>query len=316
MALELDRFLERAAEAKRESKYVEFKEQFDLSVEGERIELLKDFVAIANSGGGVVIVGVANDSSPSGADVQAVLALDGAKIGDKLARYTGDNFDEFEVHEMRRRGKRAAAIIVGAVAAAPLVFQQQGSYMNPQGRPKTAFHRGAVYFRHGAKSEPATSDDLRVFIERRLDLVRNSWLGGIKRVISAPRGSEIVAIQRTRDEEGEPNRIRITTDEDAPVYGRIDPDDTHPHRQTELIAEVNKKLPRETTINSYDVQAVRRVHEIDPKTRPDFAHQGKFDLAPQYSDELVDWLVEQHRRDDQFFARARAEYANLMHARQ
>lgn len=295
MTLDVERFLDRAREAKRESKYVDFKEQFDPRVEGEWIELIKDFVAMANSGGGVVVVGVRNDGSASGADLRPILEVDAAKIADKLVRYVAENFDEFEVHEIRRSGSRAAAIVIGSREEAPLLFQRQGTYTDAREREKTPFHRGGVYFRHGAKSEPGESVDIRGFIDRRLDGVRESWLGGIKRVVTAPRGAEIVAIERAPQPEGEPTRIRITTEEDAPVYGRIDPDITHPYRQTELIGEVNRKLPNGTEINSWDVQAVRCIYEIDPNTHPDFARQGKFDLAPQYSDEFVDWLVRQIR---------------------
>ena len=61
------------------------------------------------------------------------------------------------------------------------------------------------------------------------------------------------------------------------------------------------------------MQSVRRVHGIDPKTRPDFGNQGKYDLAPQYSDELVAWLVDQYRRDNRFFAKARMAYTQILH---
>jgi hypothetical protein len=259
-----------------------------------------------------VVIGVTNNGSSSGASVQPILDLDGAKIADKLRNFVGSNFDDFEVHEVRREGRRAAAIVVGASEQAPLVFQQQGAYRTAQGKPKVAFARGAVYCRHGAKSEPTTTEDLRTFIDRRISSVRSEWLDGLRRVIAAPEGTEIVAIQRTSDEAGIPTRIRITTDDDAPVYGRIDPDDTHPYRQTELIEEVNKRLPRSTGVNSWDIQAIRRVHDVHPETRPDFAHQGKYDLAPQYSEEFADWLMQQFQKDQTFFTKTRNDYAALL----
>ena len=54
--------------------------------------------------------------------------------------------------------------------------------------------------------------------------------------------------------------------------------------------------------------------EIDPETRPDFAHQGKYDLAPQYSEEFADWLVRQYKSDQLFFERTREAYADLLRA--
>src|SRR5581483_9809295 len=175
--------LGRARDAQREPKSVELKEKFDPKSEGEWIELIKDFAALANSGGGIIVVGAKNGGAASGEDVQPVLDLDGATIADKVFSYTGDNFDGFSIHAVKRRGGTVAAIVVGGATEAPLVFQQPGQYTNARGKVKTAFTRGAAYFRHGAKSEPATSDDHREFIARRLAVVRDEWLGGIRKVV-------------------------------------------------------------------------------------------------------------------------------------
>jgi len=312
MAVDTERFLERARIGKRESKNLEFKEQFDPSVEGEWIELLKDFVAIANTGGGVVVVGAANDGTPSGVDVSEVLDLDSAQIGDKLFRYVGENFDDFEVLDVQRYGVSVAAIVIGETVASPLVFGKPGNYTNAAGKQKTAFAKGTVYFRHGAKSEPATGADLRGFIERRLQAIRDEWLGGIKNVITAPEGAEMAVIERTFDKEGQPTRIRVTTDEDAPIYGRIDPDETHPYRQTDLIPVVNKKLPGKKEINTHDMLSVRRTHDIDEKSRPDFVHQPKF-ASPQYSEAFADWMVGEFKKDADFFQKARDRYYRIQH---
>ena len=307
-----DRYLPRAAEAKRESKYTEFKEQFDPTNDGEWLELIKDIVAIANIGGGVIVIGVRNDGSASGADIRAVLALDGATICDKLASYIGDNFDDFEVSPVTRDGSRIAAIVVGLAKEAPLTFVRPGTYPDLQrpNKQKSAFGRGP-YTRHGAKSEPATRDDLRAFIERRLEVIREEWLGGIKKVIAAPSGAEIVAIERTEDEEGE-RAIRITTDENAPLYRAVDWDLTHPHRQTEVVPEVNRRLPRNINVNTHDLISVRRAHNIDNTTRPDFVHLPRFG-SNQYSNAFIEWLIEQYEQDDAFFINARARYYELMH---
>jgi Schlafen, AlbA_2 len=307
-----ERYVPKAGAAKRESRYVEFKERFDTAIDGEWLELFKDMVAIANIGGGVIVIGVRNDGSPSGADVRRVLALDGATICDKLNSYIAHDFDDFEVVPVMRDGTEAAAIVVGPAGDAPLTFIKPGTYPYP-GRPdrqKSAFGRGP-YFRHGAKSEPGTRDDLRGFIEGRLESIREEWLGGIKRVITAPQGSEIVAIERTEDQEGD-RAIRITTDENAPLYRAVDWDVTHPHRQTELIDEVNQRLPRGVHINSYDIQSVKRVHEINETTHPEWVHLPRWGTY-QYSDDLVTWLVSQYDRDNEFFTKARARYYELTH---
>lgn len=296
--------LRRAAEAKRESKSVEFKERFDPSVEAEWIELIKDFAAIANSGGGVLVIGVKDSGDHSGASVRAVLELDAAKVADKLMRYTGENFDGFEIHEVKRKGRTVAAIVVSAVRDAPLVFKQPGSYQTEQGKQKTAFVRGAAYFRHGAKSEPATTDDLRGFIERRLETIRSAWLGGIRKVVTAPDDFELARV-RAADEDGTPTRIQLTTDPNAPIYGRLSHDETHPYRLTELRRELKKRLGR--TFTEYDIRSLRRAHKIDEATSPQFCAQPKYS-SMQYSDAFVDWVVEQYEKDPRVFSKARQAY--------
>ena len=142
-------------------------------------------------------------------------------------------------------------------------------------------------------------------MERRVAAVKRRLAADIKRVITAPEGSEIVAIERDEDEHGE-RVIRITTDENAPLYRAVDFDVTHPYRQKELIAEVNSRLPEDKAVNSYDFQAVRRTYEIDP----DFVHRPRFGTN-QYSEAFVDWLVDRITADSEFIARARSRYYAL-----
>jgi hypothetical protein len=276
-----ERLLERARTAKRASKYVALRAAFDAADDGDWEELVRDLAALANSGGGVVVVD----------DADSILELGAARIADGFARHAGESFTAIDTHEVSRNGTRAAVIVVGSATTAPLVVE------------------GVAYFRHGARSAPSTSRDLSTFIERRLTLVRRELLAGVKKVIGAPSGAEIVAIQRT-DPAGEPSRIQITTDEDAPVYGRIDPDATHPFRQKELLQQINARLPEAARINSYDMVAVRKTLGIDETTHPQFVHLFHYG-GVQYSEAFLDWIVHGYARDPGFFDRARRRYYEL-----
>jgi hypothetical protein len=240
----------------------------------------------------VILVGVRRDGSPSGADVPPLSA---GVLRSAIERYTGTEFRDVEVATVERGGVAVTAVVVGSAHEAPIPYVANGA--------------SAFYARHGAKSAPATQADLRRFIDRRVKELRREWLSGIRQVVTAPRGSEIVAIERTEDEEGEA-AIRITTDKNAPLFRAVDWDVTHPYRQKELLQEVNALLPDDAEINAYDMQSVRRVHEIDDRTRPDFVHRPRFGYF-QYSPQFVDWLVEQYRRDPAFFATARQRYYEL-----
>jgi hypothetical protein len=132
---ETNRFLSRAAEAKRSSKRVELDETFDPQTPGVWLELVRDVAAMANSGGGVVVLH---------GDVEE------EQLHEELARYAEPEFESFEVRDIKRGGRPATAIVVEGVANTPLVFTRTGRYRNADGDEHVAFARGGLYFRHGA----------------------------------------------------------------------------------------------------------------------------------------------------------------------
>jgi len=276
-----DALLRRAAEAQRASKRVALRDRFD-GGEGDWMELIKDVVALANSDGGVIVF------------AGAVTGLTRAAIRGALARYARTDFDDFDVVEVSRNGHGAAVVLVGPADDAPIAFTAEGRYVDSAAREHVAFTRGAVYFRHGAKSGPATNEDLRAYVDRRVRSLRRRWFGDIRRVMSKAEGPQVA--------------VRLTSDPEAPVYGQIDADVSHPYRQKEVVREVNARLPDGVAITPYDVLSVRRVHGIDEETQPDFAHTPKFGTT-QYSDAFLDWLVAQYERDPEFFAAAKTEYS-------
>jgi len=293
--------------AKRESKYVDFKSSLDLAEPHSWCEIIKDIIAMANSGGGVILIGLDNAGYPSGFDPAAILDLDPALLSDKIRKYTGVDFDDFEIVEQRKGDNRIAVLLVGSVSV-PVVFTKPGTYQVSEKKQKTAFANGTVYFRHGAKSEPGTTQDIRKVIERQLDSIRKSWVKGMRRVVQAPHGHQIVALApgcevvEARSPEAIP--VRFTDDPSAPAYRRVNPDDTHPYRQTELVQEVNRKLRGKTTINAYDIQVIKQIFEVINNAK--FAYQPKFG-STQYSKAFADWIVQQYEVRSDFFANARAE---------
>jgi hypothetical protein len=87
----------------------------------------------------------------------------------------------------------------------------------------------------------------------------------------------MVAVYRpsSGDSADEPQRIQLTSDPNAAaVYGRSDPDTSHPHGQTEVVKEVNRRLPKGVRINSHDILSVRRTDGTD--STPLFFHQPRF----------------------------------------
>ncbi len=293
----------RIAKTERESRELEFKEQFDPEESGGWCELIKDIVAIANSGGGRIIVGIKDDGQPSGWDPSPLLLLDHAKVVDRISRYVGEPFSEFEIDSDEWKRKHVAVIAVAGVSV-PMIFVQPGTYDLGNGKQKTAFGRGTIYFRHGAKSETAHPRDLRMMIQRELERVRKSWMGNIRKVVNAPAGTEVRVVQADVHESSRLTSaaIRLVDDPKASAYRKLDPDTTHPYRQTELVKRVNELLGGSRKASTYDILCVRRVHATEK--RPDWYYKPKFG-SPQYSEGFADWIAKQQSADPGFFDKCR-----------
>ena len=82
-----EELVEKGLTQKRESKYVEFKSQFDGGTKAW-CDLVKEVIALANTQGGVVVYGLESGGTPSGRPIQDILDADPEVVVDKLARYT------------------------------------------------------------------------------------------------------------------------------------------------------------------------------------------------------------------------------------
>ena len=107
--------------AKRESRAVEFKEQFDPTDNRQALEVLKDIVAICNAGGGTLAIGIDNAGKVCGSDVQPVLGYDHAKYCDLIKKYTMQNFADFELIEAKKDGHAVAIFLINPPDS-PLIF--------------------------------------------------------------------------------------------------------------------------------------------------------------------------------------------------
>jgi hypothetical protein len=212
-------------------------------------------------------------------------------------------FSEFEVVQAEKSGAKMALLLISPVDI-PLVFSNPGTYALPNGKQQTAFSRGTVYFRHGAKSEPATREDLRAVVERNLEAVRRSWVSGVRKVVEAPRGYTVQVLPPEMLPFTSPmaTPIRLVDDPSAPAYFKLTPDISHPYRQKEVIAQVNQQLPDDMKINQFDIRAVRALHGADSNEA--FSYHPRFS-SPQYSQVFVDWLISQYRANNNFFREAR-----------
>lgn len=257
---------------------------------------------MANSGGGTILFGLTSNGKPMEGEPPTLDALDPAKVTDAVYKYTDSQFHAFRLRKLSKNTHLVWAIIVGSTSV-PIVFSQTGNYQTKSGGQKNAFLSGTVYFRHGAKSEPGNSEDLRQFIERRLESIRKDWLAGIARVVEAPSGSIIQVIPPSKGEANPSAAGGLTYDPAAtklPV-GAIDAG--WPHRQKEVVAEVNKRLAGGKTINPSHILYVRRAYGIEANGA--YCYTQKH-ASPMYSEAFIEWIVQQFKADRHFFEKAKS----------
>jgi hypothetical protein len=289
-----------ALAAARPSTRVAFWPELKPSTVGVWIELAKDVAALANSGGGVIVLGVARDGTLTGWNPEHLLQVGLGRVHRELDQYTAPL--DLAVAPGRRDGRKVASIRVGSRRGSPVVFERDGTYVDRTGREHTPFRRGMVFFRHGARSGPATAKDLARFAALEERRIRRDVLEHLRQVARAPTGSEVIVVPPDSAAPGSVERFRVVDDPKAPVLARTDFDVTHPYRQKELVEILNREAGRPIA-TAYDVQCVRRVHHID--RRHEFFHRPKFG-SPQYGEAYVKWLLTQHERDPQFFEKAKA----------
>ena len=288
--------------SQKESDAIEFKSQFDTTSKQEWCELIKDIVAIANTGGGVIIFGVNNDGTPSVSSVNSVLEIDPADITNKIYSYTDQQFSSFALLRRTRGGADVAILKIGPNRI-PVVFSAPGTYAVSSTVQKSAFSKGAVYFRHGGKSEPGTTDDFRAAIERELGVVKEFWMQGIAKVVTAPPGAVVQVIKQDvtlRDSEGS-SPVRLTNAPDAPAFRAIQSDQLYPYRQKELFNTINDRIG-EKVVGQYDMLCVRHEFKIDEN--PTYSYKSQWSPR-QYSDACLEWIISEYGKDKEFFRKAK-----------
>ena len=164
--------------------------------------------------------------------------------------------------------KRRRLWLQSDCALVPIVFIKAGYEIDAAdpSRRTEVFAAGSFYTQHDGRIEPGTSADLRAMFKQLLRRVRRRWLAGIRQVIMRPIDFDM----RRRREDKDSRRktggaqavlrpVRIVTDPSAPALQPQDVDRLYPWRQKDLLRELNHRLGRRT-LNSYDIQAVRRQH--------------------------------------------------------
>ena len=244
MATLVEDLIRRARHAKRESRKLDFKVGFDTGSREAWCEIVKDIVAFVNSGGSALVFGATDDGTPADVDVTPYLSVDPADVTNKVNAYTGYEFDEFEILEVQRSRRSLALYAVFGVAT-PMVLIRDGAHLSQGKRRRPAFVKGSVYFRHGAKSAPGASHDLNSWLERSLDSIRTTWLGGIRKVVEAS-ADQVVHVVTAEKGAVARMTVRMGNEPGAPVVRLQNPEDIWPYRKSDLVRRMLRLLSMES----------------------------------------------------------------------
>jgi hypothetical protein len=303
--------LARALGATRQSKHVVFLAGFDPSSDVQWCELVRDLVAMANTDGGALVLGLDARGTAVGLDPATFHALDHASVTRRVSDLTGYGLPELSLRRSEKEGKELLAMVVERTPV-PIPFVK--SCVVGEGRRSSPVSPGAVFVRRGGKSVPATRDDLEALVERRMEEERAAWRRRITDVVRIPARVRVSGglgdVQQVTDP-GAP-AIRIVDQPDAPAYRMENPDAVYPYRQKELIARLRELLPEGTPVSGHTLLTINWAHRT--RERPEWTYHPKFGSV-QYNEAFARWIVEQVEKDPQFIEKAHRHWYAVRYGR-
>ena len=161
---------------------LELKENLDPTAKRDQLRLVKEIVAMANTKGGRILIGVTDDGKRVGVPDQERYMWEAARIGDLLEKYIDP--DRLEVsHSFRRDGcppeRMVVELVVPQYIDPPLVICRDTASDQSN---RLFFRKGAVLVRNNTRVEPAARSD---FVRWRKE-DRSRILEGVSAVILDP----------------------------------------------------------------------------------------------------------------------------------
>ena len=275
---------------------------FDPSDEEQWCELVRDLIAMANTDGGALVLGLDAHGSAVGLEPAVFHALDRESVIARVRAHTRYDFPELSLRRCEKDGKALLAFVLQR-APVPIPFTSILDCGGGRGRRAATISPGAVYVRRGGRSSPAEREDLASAIRRRIEEERAAWRKRLRDVIRIPASVRISAgvgdVHQVTDP-GAP-AIRLVDEPDAPAYRLENPDAVYPYRQKELIARLRELLPEGTKVTAHTLLTINWAHRT--RERPEWTYHPKFGSV-QYNEDFARWIVEQVEKDAEFLEKA------------
>ena len=168
---------------------VELKREFDNS-KRSWLELLPHVVAMANTGGGTLVFGVDKDGNRTGINASLLQAFDPGNVSNKLCSFTSARVST-SYQELLFEGNLFGFMEISA-SDRLVVFDSDGNYQSPDGKPGRAFIAGVVYTRVPGSTRAAQQADLDSLIDRLVQVKISRILARIEHVAHAPLESDLI----------------------------------------------------------------------------------------------------------------------------
>lgn len=281
-----------------ETKYIEFKEHYNLKNKRLLLKLTKEIVAFANTDGGVLLFNIDDNGKICNYEDYKI---DLAPLVDKIYKYTGTQYDCIDHVNIERKDGIINAIHISK-SKYPLLFEKDGEYKSDK-KVKHEFRKGTIYVRHGSKSEIANSNDIRNLINERIDEHMHDFFDKIQIFMDTPaEAHDSISVTKLSD------TIRITNDPNAPEFRAEKSDKTHCRRMGYVVEEMNKYINKGQQISQQDIQYVKQYYNIDINSP--YCYISKHYPCPVYNDAFIEWLKSEYDKNKMLFINARKAARN------
>jgi len=303
--IDLDNLLKQ----KQETASIEFKSEFDGTAVAW-LEIIKDIVGMANSGGGLILFGFDSKGKPSNKDISIVSTIDPAVLTDKIHKHTSINFSNFKIVSLEYQDTVVCVYEIGH-SEYPIIFTTAGN-SQVNGKTVPSFQVGTVYFRHGAKTEPADNQDIRQFLDKKIERTRGAWLDGIRKVVEAPEGS-VINVMSLDNSSNVSTDIHLTNDPSAPNYTIEDIDKIYPLRGKLICNILNNKFSNLAPLKNKNILDANDFLGFNQNRN--YIYRQK-DAIIKYSSQYLKLLMEKYSENPNFFIDAKSHCLNARRAQQ
>jgi hypothetical protein len=176
--------------SRKEPPEVEFKLDFDGS-NASWLDVLKHLLAMANSGGGTLVFGVDRDGNRRGLATSLLVTFDPANVTNKLRKYCPASITT-AYRELPLGEQRFGFLLVDPCNSIG-VFESDGTFQSPEGKPGRCFVRGVVYVRVPGSTREANQRDLDDLVHRISERHMSAFLARIERIAKVPAEAELIA---------------------------------------------------------------------------------------------------------------------------